>query len=146
MAHSFKRLSHFFVYQLIYFTVKDIYFADENCNSQGFDMDLQYDFPFTQTEDLCQLRGVENLNIESDNDHVLNIYPNPTTGIVNIQFSGSDSQKIIIMDLSGRILFESIALGNEKVDLTNYKAGTYLINIINQSTGETQTKKIQLIK
>lgn len=57
----------------------------------------------------------------------INLYPNPTNGIINIpsQFA---INKIVIYDLSGKVLFEK-ALQTSTVDIQNLTSGMYLIKL-----------------
>lgn len=71
------------------------------------------------------------------------IFPNPAAEIVTI----SDVPKlsnITITDFYGRIKYEQLAMnGYEKIDVSNFTCGIYLVHIENNSN--TSTKKL-LIK
>lgn len=80
--------------------------------------------------------------LNSDDFEVANfgIYPNPTTGIVNIK---SDiALTIEIYDLLGkRIVLKKINSGIENIDITNYPSGIYLLKSTND-LGNSKTYKI----
>jgi len=58
------------------------------------------------------------------------IYPNPTTGLFNIQHSGAPIQSIEVIDIYGKnILHQDIADLNVSMDLSSYNAGVYLVKI-----------------
>ena len=64
-------------------------------------------------------------------DQIAKIYPNPTTGILNINLSNESAETIAIYDLSGRVL-ELVNLTQTHditLDLSEYAAGVYLIQI-----------------
>ncbi len=74
----------------------------------------------------------------SDIDHSLsadnNVYPNPTTGIVYLDFD--NISEVTVYDITGRrILNKTNAKGIEKIDLSSYSKGQYMIRILtNQKT------------
>lgn len=67
----------------------------------------------------------------------LNIYPNPTNGILYI--NASQPSDMEIFDISGRRVFKATTKDNAAVDLSNLNAGVYLYQLINahsRSTGK----------
>ncbi|MAJ98697.1 MAG: hypothetical protein CMD07_05460 [Flavobacteriales bacterium] len=85
--------------------------------------------------------GLEDLFYEN-----INIYPNPTSGIVNINFilRNKENSVLKIFDSSGRkmkeIIFDQKNV-NEKVDLSKFNSGIYILEIEIDST--TIIRKIQ---
>jgi surface protein len=71
--------------------------------------------------------GIDNNN----SDNLVNIYPNPTTGIVNIATENlQDYSLIIVRDAIGRVILkENIDGNNIKIDLTNRESGLYMMEI-----------------
>ena len=72
----------------------------------------------------------------------INIYPNPTTGMVNVQWTMNNGQcgdaEIQVLDLYGRLLdvivisdTRSASLQSMQIDLSQYATGLYLIRLIN---------------
>ena len=58
----------------------------------------------------------------------IKIYPNPTTGIVEINLADHKINKLSIIDLYGRIIIENIpANQNETIDLSGFANGVYFI-------------------
>jgi len=58
------------------------------------------------------------------------IYPNPVNDVLNIDFSDSKIQKLTISDISGKSIFEKTKLQEiERIDLSNYPGGIYLVSI-----------------
>lgn len=65
------------------------------------------------------------------------MYPNPTTGILNI--NNTENSKIIITDLSGKILYNKQSYnGIKTINMSNYKAGIYIVSVINESSVVTE--------
>ena len=67
------------------------------------------------------------------NDYL--IYPNPTSGIVNIQLEGNNINQLTITDINGRVIISKEVNGNEcSADLSNYNKGVYFITLRNEKT------------
>jgi uncharacterized protein YjdB len=78
---------------------------------------------------------------------VVRLYPNPTTGSLNIQWSNqtNGTASISIVDITGREVFKSEVVidqssGTSQINLGNLKDGMYMITI--QSTGNTSTNRL----
>lgn len=75
------------------------------------------------------------------------IFPNPTEGVLNIDFANSDEiYKIQIFDVSGKMLFESdgvVGRDNFTIDLNSIdqSVGMRIVKVIS-SSGELETKRI----
>jgi hypothetical protein len=73
-------------------------------------------------------------NLESP---LFNIYPNPTTGIVNIEFTGGAGRKteVLVTNLVGAEVFrkEITDAAVFEIDLSNQVSGLYLLKIINNN-------------
>lgn len=76
-----------------------------------------------------------------DNKLNLSIYPNPTKAEVNIDFSDKSIKNLIITDITGKQIFEKkLVSKNERIDLSNFENGLYIIII--QTVKEVLTTKI----
>ena len=67
------------------------------------------------------------------NKQAYNVYPNPSSGLVNIYSEqGFIDTKIIVSDITGRKIYENNVNNskNVSVELSNYGSGVYLISII----------------
>ncbi len=73
----------------------------------------------------------------------IKIYPNPTTGIVNIIVSGNESQikTVSVCDLSGKILENELDFRENTLNLSNLNNGIYFLKI-QTSLGKTIHKVI----
>lgn len=82
--------------------------------------------------------------ISKTNEYYISTYPNPTSGIVTINFHVSIAGKIIIKDILGQVLIsQTIQAQQIEVDLSNYANGMFFINIETDSFNQmfTVTKK-----
>ena len=86
---------------------------------------------------LAFLKGYPNFNSIDESiekNHMLEVFPNPTTGMINIQFhpSNLNSKCITVYDVSGRKIRQVI---NEKsnfvtLDLSSMEKGVYIMEVI----------------
>lgn len=77
----------------------------------------------------------------------LNIYPNPTSSLLNIQISKSlKNQSIKVINMEGAVVkqFDNINSNNFQVDLSGFASGNYFISI--NSDEENYIQQIQLVK
>ena len=77
--------------------------------------------------------------IDETNAIGLTIYPNPTNGIVTIQFEGNTAT-ISIVDLAGKTVNSAIIQSNETIDMSNLNAGTYFVNV--DVNGSISTERV----
>ena len=84
-----------------------------------------------------------NLNISTlDKDNSITVYPNPSTGIYNIDITGDAT--IEIFDVVGKQLqCKKITNGANQLDLTQYNSGVYLAKVTNDLN---QSITIKIVK
>lgn len=75
-----------------------------------------------------------NIGINDIQAPSLQIYPNPTTGIVNINTDG----EVHVCDLQGHILLTNTCHGDTRLDISHLPTGTYLLS--------TKEKTVRIIK
>ncbi len=89
---------------------------------------------------------IKNIGSTSNNNQqksiTFSIYPNPTNGIVNINFyKVQNFEKVEISDITGKtIIIKRIIQQNETIDLSDFENGIYIISI--QTDNEIFTRKI----
>ena len=62
-------------------------------------------------------------------DHLFAIYPNPTSGIINIQSENSEGNKIEIFNVMGQEVYASTINNQSTLDISDNSDGVYFINI-----------------
>jgi len=82
-----------------------------------------------------------------DNNSVLasvNVYPNPTKNIVNVEVSNTESYNLTLVDVLGKVVLTGKGENNSTIalDLSNQIKGVYFLVI--ESNGNKTTKKIIL--
>ncbi|NNK71989.1 MAG: T9SS type A sorting domain-containing protein [Flavobacteriaceae bacterium] len=72
------------------------------------------------------------------------IYPNPSNNIFNIKISNIGSYNYTVTDLTGKVVMKvrDIDRINHQLDMSNYSAGLYLLNI--ETEGRRLTRKLIL--
>ena len=82
------------------------------------------------------------LDVDETFSQNIPVFPNPTTGIVNIQCN--DASQINVFNAFGQLLFTQSANGQETIDLSSHPSGLYLIEIVGPRNITTkQVIKIQ---
>ena len=87
----------------------------------------------TLTVEPCDTVGITE-HVTAD----ISLYPNPTTGIVNVQYSMNNAQsgdvEIRVYDVYGKLIETTHALSPQstvQIDLSNYATGIYIVKYVN---------------
>ena len=89
--------------------------------------------------------GIRAVNVSLNNSHELSMYPNPTTGIVNLSFEGAIYQKLELVDLAGKTLLTKLIRQQENqisIDISQLLPGIYTISL----KGERRIVRNKIIK
>lgn len=70
----------------------------------------------------------------------INIYPNPTADVLNIEMTTKGNANLIIADVAGSIVMEKTISGNERINLQHLPQGVYMLQFI--QAGRTSSAKI----
>ncbi len=75
------------------------------------------------------------------------VFPNPTTGLVNLQWNKASTTRIIVYDASGKALLSDFATlaTSKSLDLSQLPSGIYFIMLQDES-GRTGTTAVRLTK
>lgn len=82
----------------------------------------------------------------SKNDKVLSVFPNPSTGDINVKFEATKIKSPIeVFDIQGRLVLENteereVGENNIKLNLENVSSGIYIVRV------ENKTFKITVVK
>lgn len=72
-------------------------------------------------------------------------YPNPGSGLFNINIHNSNQSEIFVYDLSGKmVLSKKTTTGLEIIDITNQPNGTYLVKVV--SLEHNRAQQLKLVK
>lgn len=106
------------------------YFLITSCSSYGFNSNHAI---------IIGIRGPElPTAIEETNAENINVFPNPSNGMVYVCAESQQVQELQVFDLSGRmILQKSIGETEFSIDLSGYNAGTYILRLTTRKGVET---------
>jgi len=82
---------------------------------------------------------------ETLNNYVINMYPNPTSGILNIHSNEAIYADIEIKDIRGGIIksiSKTLLHNNYNIDLSSFSSGVYFLEVL-FSSSKKQVYKIQ---
>jgi hypothetical protein len=73
--------------------------------------------------------------LDQTNSDLINVYPNPSSGIVNIQIEGASYDKIEVLNVKGNVVyFEESDFSIEKsINLGHLNSGKYILRMKNDS-------------
>ena len=96
--------------EYVYYSVNCVYIrGEEQCESEWWDV------------------GFWITDIEENTDKNIDVYPNPTNGMLNIE--GQGTMRICLSNLPGQKLQEVTAEGSIVLDLSRFESGMYLVRI-----------------
>ena len=96
--------------EYVYYSVNCVYIrGEEQCESEWWDV------------------GFWITDIEENTDKNIDVYPNPTNGMLNIE--GQGTMHICLSNLLGQKLQEVTAEGSIVLDLSRFESGMYLVRI-----------------
>ena len=89
-----------------------------------------------------EIRTVKGTSAAND----FTIFPNPSTGNAKVTITDiSEPTDVQLIDNSGRVL-KVVSMNNSNTaDFNNLQKGMYMIRIVNKNTGETLTKKLNVV-
>ena len=76
---------------------------------------------------------------EMNEENRVNIYPNPSEGIVAIVFKNQqvETSSVEVMDIAGRMVLSTSMQSQKSIDLSAYGKGAYWIRISNENGVQT---------
>lgn len=109
-------------------------YIDENCVNDDFGEIIPIPIPNENTinNEVITDKNNHNMNKQKNKEESnILIYPNPTTGVINIDRADTENNTIIqVFDASGRLLKTKILINNlSQLNLLNYPKGIYFIRI-----------------
>ena len=135
-------LDHFNIYRSILVTKESELIAEvpytgansyeffDNNNEHG-EYEYEVTAVFVRGSEQCEseIEGIGNLIVTAVNENAanVNVYPNPTNGLLNIE--GQGTMHISVSNLMGQKLMEAEAEGNTTLDLSRFESGMYLVRI-----------------
>jgi hypothetical protein len=89
--------------------------------------------------DVCVTKTV---SIEEVEELSFAVYPNPANDVINISTKGTDGNSTLrVTDVLGKVVLQETFSENKKLDVSDFKNGVYLINVIENGIS-TKSKRI----
>jgi hypothetical protein len=83
-----------------------------------------------------------NVNQNEEPELSMSVYPNPANNFINVSTKGTDGNSILrITDVLGKVVLEETITENKKLDVSDFKNGVYLVNVIENGVS-TKSKRI----
>lgn len=76
----------------------------------------------------------------------LEVYPNPATDCVNIESDGLEPLRYTLYSANGQQLTQGECNGQERVEMSAYASGNYLLRIASNDNSEMNVYKIILVR
>jgi hypothetical protein len=73
----------------------------------------------------------------------INIYPNPSNGVITISTTPSNSYIIKAIDVLGNVVYSDSKIGKSSIDLSSFGAGIYIIQLSNENSTSSKRVVIQ---
>ena len=118
----------------------DIYILDDETVPQPFYMSMIY-IPGDQvysngTAAAIRMITGDSVGLEEEISG-LNVYPNPSNGIVNIQLEGNQTFLVQVNDVVGKLISEENINSNTTLNLQDLERGVYFITVSDSETSQT---------
>lgn len=81
-------------------------------------------------------------SIDETSVSAVKVYPNPSNGIFTIEMPEIGSSDMVIMDITGQVVYRNVVKSNDQITLTGIEQGLYFIQIADQTTGQKVVKKL----
>ncbi len=116
----------------------DVRIADDETVAQPFDASAIYipgDQAYTNGVALGirLLTGDVGAGLNENTLTGVSIYPNPSTGLINITNANATANTIVVYDMVGKVVTTKEAENSTTIDLTSKGTGIYLVEVSNQN-------------
>jgi hypothetical protein len=74
----------------------------------------------------------------------LSIFPNPTNQYLNCVHTKSEDSQIKIINSNGKLMWQGIVSKNQSIDVSNFLAGIYFVQLVHNNTIESVKKMIKM--
>ena len=116
--------------------------VENQCGGYGYWVTSVYVKSNETCESTDEAVSITVTDVEENADSKVQVYPNPTNGLLNIE--GQGTMHISISNLLGQKLQETTTEGTTVIDLSRYEAGSYFISVETESSISIQ--KVNLWK
>ncbi len=65
-----------------------------------------------------------------ENPDMLKVYPNPSDGVFNVIYHGSEDARVLVANITGQIVYSGLNKGVQRVDIRHLPSGVYFVRVI----------------
>ncbi len=80
-----------------------------------------------------------NVGLNEENNNTFSVFPNPATDFVNVITPANDFEKVLISDISGKVVIQETS---SSVNIADLKEGIYLVSVLYKDGTRSKTTKI----
>lgn len=88
---------------------------------------------YSTSTPMVRMNFDETLNVEESVLEGVSIYPNPTSGVINVSNELLSDNTIEVRDLTGKVIATTSASTATTIDLTGNAAGVYIVKVSNEN-------------
>jgi hypothetical protein len=100
-----------------------------------------------ETEDYCVTIAASNVSLEAFEQISIQLYPNPSNGMVYLTSNSTEDFQIQVVSLSGQVVKEQTMLGTStSLDLNHLSDGVYMVYAISSTGTVVQVQKVVLTR
>ncbi|MFZ6051041.1 T9SS type A sorting domain-containing protein [Halocola ammonii] len=82
-------------------------------------------------------------SVEELSEEQVAVYPNPTTGLLNLALEGDRQVEVSVVDITGKQwIRKTVSSATTQLNLTELPAGMYIVRMVDQDSGKAIFKKI----
>ena len=74
----------------------------------------------------------QTLSVKAIAENGVSVYPNPTTGVVNVTNKSGLTNTIQVIDVTGKELISKTVSAGTTIDLSSFGTGIYLVKVSNE--------------
>ena len=97
--------------------------------------------PFDANGNLTLIPTLATALWDVEDEAVLELFPNPVQDYLNIRVS-EGQYDLYVFDVSGKLMSEATITEPERLDVSSYPAGIYLLHLIDAETGDSFTERV----
>ncbi len=92
---------------------------------------------------MIRLSSDASLSVDAVSLEGVNVYPNPSTGLINVSNDLSVENTIVVTDLAGKIVTSKVASVATTIDLSTVGTGVYLVEVSNKNGKKVERIVVQ---
>ena len=102
-------------------------------------------YSYGETEDYCiQLKAIEAAIFSTNQiDLKVNVYPNPSMGLLIVKLENNQDYKIVISNILGEVIYIKEAENTNSIDLIKFENGLYFLKILDNNCTLFSTRIIK---